>query len=168
MKKQILLGFLLLFTLCASAQSIEQSVGTDYAGQGHVVLHISPSVQRSLSRHMDASTWGGQDEEESIDEKMRKAREFRDAEKRKAKGYRILVFAGGNSRSDKKKAEQVGEQMKRLFPYYPVYAHFESPRWVCRLGNFVKREEANAVMEKVREAGYRQAVVTEDVILIAK
>lgn len=99
---------------------------------------------------------------------MKRAREFRDAEKVQARGFRILVYAGGNKRSDKQKVEEVGAHMKRLFPYYPVYAHFESPRWVCRLGNFTKREEAEAVLQEVRDAGYRQAIVSEGVILVAK
>lgn len=166
MKRQILLGFLLLLSLCASAQSIEQSVRQDRAGQGHVDLHIATAVHLAMTKPLNARV--DEQESETMEDKIRKAREFRDAEKVKARGYRILVYAGGNKRSDKEKVEQVGEQMKRLFPLYPVYAHFESPRWVCRLGNFTKREEANEVLQEVRDAGYRQAIVTEGVILIAK
>lgn len=165
MKRNILLGFLLLLSLCASAQSIEQSVRQDRAGQGHVDLHIAPAVYQAMTKPLNARV---EEQEETMEDKIRKAREFRDAEKVKARGFRILVYAGGNKRSDKQKVEEVGEQMKRLFPLYPVYAHFESPRWVCRLGNFTKREEANEVLQEVRDAGFRQAIVTEGVILIAK
>ena len=163
MKRQILFGLILLLSLCASAQSIEQSVRQDRQGQGHVNLHIAASVHHAM-------TAPKQEEEASapttLEEKMQKAREFRDAEKVRARGYRILVYAGGNKRTDKQKVEEIGNQMKRLFPYYPVYAHFESPRWGCRLGNFTKREEAEEALQEVREAGYRQAIVTEGVIFV--
>lgn len=164
--KFILFGFMMLLSLCASAQGIEQHVRQDLAGQGHVNLHIANAVHQAMTAPLVA-----QEEEKeptTLEEKMQKAREFRDAEKVKARGYRILVYAGGNKRADKQKAEEVGNQMKRLFPYLPVYAHFEAPRWVCRVGNFVKREDADEVLQEVREAGYRQAIVTADVIQVAK
>lgn len=164
MKRLILFGYLLILSLCAlHAQSIEQSLRTDKAGQGHVTLHITDAVQRAMVGDTTA-----EQEEETIEEKIQKARDFKDAEKKRVRGFRVLVYAGGNSRADKSKVEQVGESMKKLFPYYPVYARFESPRWVCRLGNFTTRTEADKVLQEVRDAGYRQAIVTEDVILVAK
>jgi hypothetical protein len=54
----------------------------------------------------------------------------------KVTGYRVQAFAGGNSRNDRLKAEQTGNQLKVHFPEQPVYVHFYSPRWICRMGNF--------------------------------
>ena len=166
MKRKILLGYLLLLSLCASAQRIEQSVRQDRAGEGHVTLHISSPVYHAMTQPL-SGRFEIRDAE-SLEERMQKAREFRDAEKVKAKGFRILVYAGGNKRADKAKAEEVGERMKHLFPWLPVYTHFESPRWVCRLGNFTTRAEASEVLQDVRSAGYPNAIVTEGIILVAK
>jgi triosephosphate isomerase len=48
----------------------------------------------------------------------------------KVTGYRVQAFAGGNSRNDRLKAEQTGNQLKVHFPEQPVYVHFYSPRWI--------------------------------------
>ena len=47
----------------------------------------------------------------------------------KTTGFRIQVFSGGNSRTDRQKAEKAGTDMKRYFPNEPVYVHFYSPSW---------------------------------------
>ena len=77
----------------------------------------------------------------------------------KAMGYRVQVFAGGNSRADKEKAQQAGNTVKRKYPSEPVYVHFYSPRWVCRVGNYRTLEEANRMMRNVRNLGFKQACV---------
>jgi len=77
----------------------------------------------------------------------------------KVKGYRVQVFAGGNSRADKIKAQQAGNSVKQAFPDQPIYVHFYSPRWICRMGNFRSYEEANSVMRQVRKLGFKQACV---------
>ena len=77
----------------------------------------------------------------------------------KVKGYRVQVFAGGNSRADKEKAQQAGNTVKRKYPTEPVYVHFYSPRWVCRVGNYRTLEEANRMMRNVRNLGFKQACV---------
>ena len=42
----------------------------------------------------------------------------------KVTGYRVQVYAGGNSRNDRLKAEQTGNNIKMKFPDQPVYVHF--------------------------------------------
>ena len=81
-------------------------------------------------------------------------------------GYRVQVYAGGNSRSDKNKAESIGNQIKADFPGQPVYVHFYSPRWICRMGNFRTYEEAQEMLKKVRNAGYRQASLVKGKITV--
>ncbi len=84
----------------------------------------------------------------------------------KVTGYRVQVYAGGNSRSDKQKAERIGNTVKRQFPEYPVYVHFNSPRWICRMGNFRTLEEANSVLREVRQMGYNSACVVKGTITV--
>ena len=42
----------------------------------------------------------------------------------KVDGYRVQVYAGGNSRKDRQTAEEIGAKLKRSFPTEPVYVHF--------------------------------------------
>ena len=80
---------------------------------------------------------------------------------RRIDGYMVQVWSGGNTREDKMKAEQVGQEMKSQMPTLPVYVHFYSPRWACRIGNFKKQDEATALVKKLKKLGYRSACVVK-------
>lgn len=84
----------------------------------------------------------------------------------KVTGYRVQAFAGGNSRADRQKAEQIGNAIKMRYPDQPVYVHFYSPRWICRIGNFRSLTEANAMLAKVRAMGYKQACLVKGKITV--
>ena len=84
----------------------------------------------------------------------------------KVTGYRVQVYAGGNSRNDRLKAEQTGNNIKMKFPDQPVYVHFYSPRWICRMGNFRSLGEAQKVLAKVKALGYRQACLVKGQITV--
>lgn len=84
----------------------------------------------------------------------------------KVTGYRVQAFAGGNSRADRQKAEQIGNAIKMRYPDQPVYVHFYSPRWICRVGNFRSQSEANAMLAKIRAMGYRQACLVKGKITV--
>ena len=84
----------------------------------------------------------------------------------KVTGYRVQAYAGGNSRNDRQKAEQIGNAIKLKYPDQPVYVHFYSPRWICRVGNFRSLAEANQMLQKVRAMGYRQACLVKGQITV--
>lgn len=84
----------------------------------------------------------------------------------KVTGYRVQAFAGGNSRNDRIKAEQIGNAIKMKFPEMPVYVHFYSPRWICRVGNFRSLAEAQKMLQKVRAMGYKQACLVKGQITV--
>ena len=84
----------------------------------------------------------------------------------KVNGYRVQVFAGGNQRKDRQQATRVGNEIKSLFPSQPVYVHFYSPRWICRMGNFRTYEEAHQVLTSVRKMGYNAATIIKDKITV--
>ena len=84
----------------------------------------------------------------------------------KVAGYRVQVFAGGNTRKDRIKAERIGSEIKSLFPGVPVYVHFYSPRWICRMGNYRTYEEAHAVLERVKNNGYQSAIIVKGKITV--
>lgn len=84
----------------------------------------------------------------------------------KVTGYRVQVFAGGNTRADRQKAEKIGNALKSYFPDHPVYVHFHSPRWICRMGNYRSYEEAHRILQEVKELGYKQATVVRGKITV--
>ena len=84
----------------------------------------------------------------------------------KVAGYRVQVFAGGNTRNDRVKAERIGSEIKSLFPGVPVYVHFYSPRWICRMGTYRTYEEAHAVLERVKNNGYQSAIIVKGKITV--
>ena len=77
----------------------------------------------------------------------------------KVTGYRVQVFTGGNTRNDRIKAENVGNAIKSKFPEQPIYVHFYSPRWICRVGNFRTYEEAHELLQEVQKMGNKQASI---------
>ncbi len=84
----------------------------------------------------------------------------------KVTGYRVQVFSGGNSRADKNKAQRIGNEIKMKYPEQPVYVHFYSPRWVCRVGNFRTYAEASAMLKKIRAMGYGSATILKGKITV--
>lgn len=85
---------------------------------------------------------------------------------RKTSGYRVQVVSGGNTREDKHRAEQAGHKVKAKFPGQPVYVHFHSPRWYCRVGNFTDYKKAEALKNQIRSMGFPQATVIKTTIVV--
>ena len=69
----------------------------------------------------------------------------------KVSGYRVQAYAGGNSRANRRQAENVRARVKQVLPMEPVYVHFLSPRWVCRVGNYRTYAEAQQVLRQLRD-----------------
>jgi hypothetical protein len=84
----------------------------------------------------------------------------------KVNGFRVQVFAGGNGRADRLKAQRTGEEIKTLFPNEPIYVHFYSPRWICRMGNYRTYEEAHEILTKVKQFGYPSATIVKGKITV--
>lgn len=85
---------------------------------------------------------------------------------RKVTGYRVQAYSGGNSRADRQKAENIGSAIKMRFPDLPVYVHFYSPRWICRVGNFRTYQEASNMLKEIKSMGYRQACIVKGKITV--
>lgn len=85
---------------------------------------------------------------------------------RKVTGYRVQAYAGGNKRTDKQRAQQIGEAIKMRFPDQPVYVHFYSPRWICRVGNFRSYQDAARMLNAVKAMGYRSATIVRGKITV--
>ena len=85
----------------------------------------------------------------------------------KVNGYRVQAFAGGNSRKDRLQAERIGNEIKMQYANTPVYVHFYSPRWICRVGNYRTYEEAHQMLLSLRRLGYNQATIVKGKITVA-
>jgi hypothetical protein len=84
----------------------------------------------------------------------------------KTNGYRVQAFAGGNQRKDRQKAEQVGNTIKQNYPEVPIYVHFYSPRWICRVGNYRTYEEAHQMLLNIRKLGITGASIVKGKITV--
>ncbi|MBN1999658.1 SPOR domain-containing protein [candidate division KSB1 bacterium] len=72
----------------------------------------------------------------------------------KVSGFRIQIF----SSRDEKEALLERREALMLFSVN-VYIEYDNPLWKVRLGDCVTRFEANELLEKVRDRGYRDAWV---------
>lgn len=88
------------------------------------------------------------------------------APKKKIRGYRVQVYAGDNTRKARQKAQSVAVQIKSYFPELAVYAHFVSPRWVCRAGDFRTYGEAQTYLRKIKAKKFREALIVKTTILV--
>ena len=128
------IGF--LFSLSAAAQkNIVEDLQTSRVGQGTVTIHQDAKISALLGATYVKSA--GENEPKML----------------KARGYRIQVYAGNNSRIARQEANDVAELIKMEFPELPVYAFFQPPRWLCRVGDYRSIEEADASMRRLKAAG---------------
>ena len=132
--------FLLLIGLCfgisASAQvSIVEELQKERVGQGTVTVHQDAAISALLG-----SVYV-KDENETEPKVL------------KSRGYRVQVYAGNNSRVARQEANDMAELIKTEFPELPVYAFFQPPRWLCRVGDYRSIEEADASMRRLRTTG---------------
>ena len=126
----------LFFGISVSAQvSIVEELQKERVGQGTVTIHQDAAISALLGSVYVK-------DENETEPKMLKAR-----------GYRVQVYAGNNSRIARQEANEVAELLKTEFPELPVYAFFQPPRWLCRVGDYRSIEEADASMLRLKATG---------------
>jgi hypothetical protein len=84
----------------------------------------------------------------------------------KVNGFRVQAYAGGNTRAAKQAAEAAKNKIKRAYPSEPIYVHFISPRWICRVGNYRTQEEAQRMLSNIKKLGSPQAVIVRGKISV--
>ena len=67
-------------------------------------------------------------------------------------GYRIQIYAGGNTRYAKEEALKAAQYIREKYPDIPVYTEFVAPRWVCRVGDYKTIEEADQAMRILKQS----------------
>ena len=71
-------------------------------------------------------------------------------EVQQVEGYRVLVYSGNNSRQARDEANAMAEYMRGNYPGAEVYVLFEPPIRSCLYGDYRTREEAEAVMYRLK------------------
>jgi len=140
MKKSGLLIFLLLFTALASAQqrTLVQELQRDIPGKGQIRIEGDVRLDSLIGIMSEAQS----------------------GSKIKAKGYRIQVYAGNNTRASKERANEVDKYIRSNYPDLPVHTEFKNPRWLCTVGDFLYYEEAYDVMRKLKkETPYKGIII---------
>jgi len=141
--------FSVCFTFQVNAQdNIIRSLKSNAPGEGRVTIHQDPKIEALLGSPHGLKYSG--------EGTMRMA------------GYRVQVYSGGNSRNSKREAESIAARVRSGFPELKVYTMFNPPRWLCRVGDFLSIEEADAMMRKLRkEGGFREVTIVKEQINIS-
>ena len=192
MKKLITIVCLTLVACAANGQTFLNELRKDVPGEGKVTVVQSAEIDQLVNgkQQEQPATQPQQqqpDEEAQEEHKPDSARRMPviigengeedlttpiDTRKKvmrrsyKMQGYRVQVYSGGNSRADRQRAETAGAVMKANFPDQPIYTHFYSPSWKCRMGNYKSQAEAQAYLSRVRKLGYRQACIVKGMIQV--
>lgn len=125
MKRSIILIAIMFCALYAGAQNtIVQELHRDEPGKG-VVRVNQPALLDSLMGKISKKTT-------------------------QVEGYRVMVYSGNNSRNAREEANKWAQYMRTNFPGAEVYVVFESPIRSCQYGDYRTREEAEAVMYKLK------------------
>lgn len=141
----------------ARAESAEAEKRAQWAREAEAYKRKLESERKNQVHHQD-------DDEMSIPTVDMRKKVMRGS--RKVTGYRVQAFAGGNTRADKMKAQQAGNDIKMRFPDQPIYVHFYSPRWICRVGNYRSLGEAEKMLYAVRKMGYKAATIVKGKITV--
>lgn len=181
-----------LSLVTSTAQTFTQRIQQHTAGQGVVTIHHDKAIDNLVNGQTTAGTpakpAATTTSKPSAPTKQNTAKDKATADEKKEEGtanaasvdttvtvprhttkvtgFRVQAFAGGNTRSDRQRAEHTGNVMRQLFPGTDVYVRFYSPRWVCRVGNYRTYEEARAVLLEVRKQGYESATIVKGKIVV--
>ena len=130
-------------------QTIVESLQTKRSGEGTVRIYQDDRITELIGSRFVA---GSADSSQKI---------------LKARGFRVQVYAGNNSRIARNEANAVAEKVREEFPDMPVYTYFQPPRWLCRVGDYKSIEEAHAAMRLLHESGsFKETTIVREQINI--
>lgn len=174
---------LVILTMLASFPLVAQQRYTDMLqrsveGQGKITLYQSEKITALVNgtSHPKASATAGKRVTQPIQPTVTHRPDTVDTavvpvrhmgQKMRVNGYRIQVYSGDNSRKGKMEAMAMGQRVRGMFPELPVYTHFVSPHWICRVGDFRTYEEANEYFRQMKESGqYAEAVMVRCKVIV--
>jgi len=140
MRKPTLILMMVLFTALASAQqrTLVQELERDIPGKGRIRIECDARLDSLIGIVSDAES----------------------GTKIKARGYRVEVYAGNNTRASKEKANEVDRFLREKYPDMSVYTEFRNPRWRCTVGDFLYYEEAYETLRRLKkETPYKGMII---------
>ena len=183
MKKIFSILCLALVAITTNAQTFLENLQKEQAGQGSVTVIEDPEIDSlvngsggpvipdpAVQRHAHKQEVKKTPEEEEADNLAKKldTRKKIMSNSYKTQGYRVQVYSGGSTRTDRQKAETAGAVMKTNFPNEPIYVHFYSPSWKCRMGNYKDLHDAREMLAKVKKLGYKDACIIKGTITLRR
>lgn len=148
----------------AAEKAAAEKAAADRAAAKAATEKAAAEKAAEEKRRAEAQKQQNEEEEINIPTVDMRKKVMRNA--RKVTGYRVQAYAGGNTRADKQRAQQIGEAIKMRFPDQPIYVHFYSPRWICRVGNYRSYSEASRMLRSVKAMGYRGATIVKGKITV--
>lgn len=143
----LILLFLLTGSRAQAQDHIVKSIESYMPGEGRVKIYQDPKIESLLGKPHELNSSG----ENTI----------------KVAGYRVQLYAGGNTRDSKREAESIAARVRSGFPDLKVYTTFSPPRWLCRVGDFLSIEEADSMMRKLRkEGGFKEVTIVREQVNI--
>ncbi len=171
----------LSISLSADAQTFTQRLQKNVSGEGSVTVHHNKNIDELVNgpyvtpeKPVEVKKPVKKEEAKPVHVTLTKPQPHQQdsastplPEKGvKVMGFRIQAFAGGNSRKDRRRAEQVGNELRMLFPTEAIYVHFYSPRWICRMGNYRTYGDALQTLQQVKKLGYTAATIVKGKITV--
>lgn len=181
------LVFALVTTIVSAQNSYTSRLETTENGEGRVIISADQSIRQIIDGTKKVKTEAISSKKSQTETIVQKSqdinsvmpivdkpitsredrRTYVSGNRYKAQGYRIQVYTGGNQRADKQQAQTIANKVHNLFPELSVYTHFDSPRWICRVGDFRNREDAERYVRKIRQAGIsREARTVKCTVLL--
>lgn len=135
-------------------KEILQELNANVPGKGKVTVYEDENISRVLGRPMAPSR--------AVYTSVDGSTQYH-----KLRGFKIQAFSGNDQRTSKNEASRKQSQINSAFPEHETVVLFDSPFWRLRVGNFVTREEAEAVMKELRNAfpsfGKEMYIVVDEV-----
>lgn len=154
-EKYVILFFLAIIFFCASCASRKVNVAQDeieytiptYAENTPppVVSEQNPFTKQSSSSSMHTTTPTSDNSDYE----------------REIWGYRVELL----SSTDKTLAEQTARDASNLLKDESIYIQFDHPYYKVRVGNCSNKNEAGALLQKVKRAGFSNASVVRAIIV---
>jgi len=189
MRKYSVVFFLGLALSQLCAQTFTDHLQQTVSGGANIIVHQSDTLTNLVNGTLQieySDNSRAKNESKTLKTNMRKGSEATEQKKQsendttiedhtkkalgrsyRTYGYRIQIYAGGNSRESRMMAENMAIKVKHYLSDEPVYTHFYSPRWICRVGNYTNYAEAAKMLRELRSKGFDESVIVKCQVQIA-
>jgi len=161
MKKNFIIFILCLISGYAFAQNVEKrivdEINSSKWGQGNVKVMQDEAVQGILAIHQVST----------VDTTKMLGVIDPNAEFVRVKGFKIQAYSGNNQQRSKREANVRQSQIKDRYSELEATVTFHSPFWRLRVGNFLKKEDAEQVLKEMKKtfpSFGREMYVVPDVV----